>query len=297
MMPSMKTSLSGSFVTVPSGPPGLPGLAGPSGLAASAGSADISGHVRAFEDYARAYRTGEAGHDFHLDLKAGHSMNVLRHARDMAAAERVFADDPVLARAFLLCALYHDLGRFEQFARFGTFNDKTSVNHGRLSARELLRTGLLKGESARVRRLVLAGAALHNRFALPAGLTQDFRAVAGAVRDADKLDIMRIMASHLTSGADADPVVLLHVKSSAEASPAVLAAVMARRPALYTDMATTTDFALLVCAWIYDLNYPWSRRAAARSEHLAAIVDSLPRTPELGGFFTQYEKDLACHAE
>lgn len=284
MMPPMKTSAATpSPVAVPAD-------------SSFAQGADVSGHLRAFDEYARVYRTGEAGHDFHLDLKAGHSMNVLRHARAISLAESVFSDNPVLARALLLAALYHDLGRFEQFTRFGTFSDKLSVNHGRLSARELRRTGLLDGESPHARRLVLASVALHNRFALPSGLSPDFRAVAGAVRDADKLDIMRIMASHLTGKADADPVVVLNVKPSDEASPAILAAVMERRLALYTDMATTTDFALLVCAWIYDLNFAWSRRAAARSEYLAAIVASLPRTPALSGFFARYEKDLARHA-
>ena len=259
-------------------------------------TADMAEHVRAFETYAAAYRTGNPDHDFHLDLKQAHSMNVFRYACRIAGAEDLFRNDADCARALRLAGLYHDFGRFEQYTRYGTFNDKLSINHGHISVREVKRTGVLDGESNRVRSLAMAGIILHNRFALPRGLTPDFLAVVKAVRDADKLDIMRVMAAHLTGKVVADPVVVLNVKPSPEVSQAVLAAVMERRLARYVDMATTTDFALLVCGWLYDLNFAWSRRMAARSEHLAELYASLPRTPELAVFFTQFDRDMAIHA-
>ena len=257
----------------------------------------LAEHIRAFTAYARAFYTADPADDQHLDLKITHSRNVLGHACAIARAERVFTEDSGLGAALKLAGLYHDLGRFPQYARYKTFSDPQSVNHAHLSVRELKRTGLLAGEDRRVQRLALAAIVTHNRVALPRTLERDALAVSLAVRDADKLDIMRIMAEHLTADGPPDPVVVLQAEKSPRVSPAILRAVMARRLALYKDLRTTTDFTLLVCAWLYDCNYAWSRREAVASGFLARLVASLPRTPELGGFIRQFTADMAACAD
>ena len=257
----------------------------------------LDAHARAFREYAGSFYTGEPDHDFHLDLKAEHSRNVLGHACRIANAEDAFLADPFRRRALLLAALYHDFGRFKQYDQYRTFSDPQSVNHAHLAVREVKRLRLLDEEGPRIRHLVLVGIALHNRFAVPAGMDVDARLVANAVRDADKLDIMRVMAAHLTAEGPVDPVVALHVKASPDVSPAILSAVLERRLGVYADMATTTDFKILVCGWLYDLNYPFSRKAAVRDGHLASLLDSLPATAALADFKARYREDLTAHAD
>ena len=74
-------------------------------------------------------------HDPKIALKAAHTRQVAatagRIARDLGFPE----GDQDLA---WLLGLLHDLGRFEQVRRFGTFNDAVSASHARLSV-ELLR--------------------------------------------------------------------------------------------------------------------------------------------------------------
>ncbi|SBV90936.1 Metal-dependent phosphohydrolase HD region [uncultured delta proteobacterium] len=257
---------------------------------------DMEPHFRAFSEYARSFYSGEADHDFHLDLKAEHSRNVFAHARGIADGEEFFLADHGRRSALLLAALYHDLGRFRQYDAYGTFSDAQSVNHAHLSVREMKRLRLLDGEDERVRGLALAGIVLHNRFAVPRSMDADALAVAKAVRDADKLDILRVMAAHLTGEGPVDPVVALGTVASPRVSPAVLAAFSERRLGFYGDMATTTDFKLLVCGWLYDLNYAFSRKTAAGEGYLAAILESLPDTDELAPHVAAYRKDLAAHA-
>ncbi len=257
---------------------------------------DMDRHFHRFAAYTESFYTGEANHDFHLDLKAEHSRNVFSHACALARAERVFIADSTLARASLLAARYHDVGRFPQHHRFGTFRDPVSVNHARLSAHEVKRTGFLDQEKSRVRRLALAGIVMHNRFSLPLEMNDDALAVVRAVRDADKLDIMRIMAEYLTAPGVVDSVIALNTVDSPEAAPAILEAVMAGRLGSYADTVTTTDFKLLVCGWLYDLNYAWSRRAAAAQGHLAALAASLPETEQLRPFVGRFSEDLTAYA-
>lgn len=257
---------------------------------------DMEPHFRAFAAYARRFYSGEAEHDRHQDLKAEHSREVFAHAKGIAEAEAVFLADTGLSRALLLAALYHDLGRFRQYDVYGTFSDAVSVNHAHLAVREVKRLRLLEGEEPRIRRLVLAGVVLHNRFALSPAMEADALAVAKAVRDADKLDILRVLAAHLTGDGPVDPVIVLHTEPSPRVSPAMLDAFIHRRSGSYADLATTTDFKLLVCGWLYDLNYAFSRKTAVREGHLVRILDSLPETGELRPLVAAYRKDLAAHA-
>lgn len=261
---------------------------------------DLSAHFYAFAAYARTFYTGEADHDFHLDLKVEHSRNVFLYAVALVSGETDFRDGPaaglvIRRRALLLAALYHDFGRFRQYHVYGTFSDPKSVNHARFGVLGVKRQGVLNREEPRVRHLALAGIALHNRFAVSAFLDADARVVANAVRDADKLDIMRIMAGHLTGEDPVDPVIALHAENSPRATPAMLEAVTARRLGAYADIATTTDFKLLVCGWLYDLNYPLARKLAAMEGHLAALLESLPRTEQLAAFTARFRKELASY--
>lgn len=253
-------------------------------------------HYAAFMRYACAFYTGKPDHDAHLVLKADHSRNVFCHACAIAEAEAVFTASPSLARSLMLAGLYHDFGRFMQYARYKTFNDAYSVNHARLAVHEVKRHGPFRGEEKRVRHLALAAVLLHNRFVMPPHMDKEALRVANAVRDADKLDIMRVMASHLIVDGEVDSVVALGVKQSSDVSPPILHALMERRLGAYGDMHTTTDFKLLVCAWFYDLNYAFSRKTALHAGHLCSLFDSLPATKEIGPFKEQFVKDLEKHA-
>ncbi|CAK7063387.1 MAG: hypothetical protein DELT_01527 [Desulfovibrio sp.] len=255
----------------------------------------LGDHYTAFMGYARTFYTGKPDHDVHLALKVEHSRNVFCHACAIAEAEAVFVASPDMARSLALAGLYHDFGRFMQYVRYRTFDDKRSVNHAKLAVHEVKRHGMLKNETRRVRNLTLAAVLLHNRFETPPRLDRNALTVTNGVRDADKLDIMRIMAAHLTAPGPVDPVVVLGTKESPEVSAPIVHALMERRLGSYSDMRTTTDFKLLVCAWFYDLNYAFSRNRAITAGHLRTLFDSLPETEELAPFKAQYARDLAAH--
>jgi hypothetical protein len=255
----------------------------------------MAAHYERFIAYARSFRTGDKDHDARLCLKEEHTLGVLVQAEGIAGAEAVFRADPALCRALLLAALYHDLARFPQYARYHTFSDARSVNHGRWASRELGRLGFLDGEEPAVRRRARAAVLLHNRYALPGGLPEDILAVCQAVRDADKLDILRVMRANLGEGMRPDPVVIMNAADSQESTPHVLERVMARQLASFADIATATDFRLLLCGWFYDLNFAASRRMAVRTGNLHAILAVLSRIPAMASFVWQYSADLdAC---
>lgn len=209
-----------------------------------------------------------------LRLKRDHTFAVLGHARRIVAED---VPDPLTARACLLAALYHDVARFEQYLRYATFKDRDSRNHGLWGAAILKHEGCLDGESAAVRRLVRAAVALHNRYALPAGLPAEVALVTQVVRDADKLDILRVMDEHLSGPRPYCPTVVLGLPDDPDkVSEIVLQHVLAGRVAAYSDLKSVNDFRLLLGTWLNDMHFPCSRRLFVANGHAEHLVAGLP---------------------
>ncbi|WP_297262509.1 HD domain-containing protein [uncultured Desulfovibrio sp.] len=238
-------------------------------------SEDIAVHESWFAGYAErqyALCEGDAGP---MRLKEQHTRAVLGYARRMAQEEG-FA--PHIVRACLLAALYHDVARFAQYLRYGTFRDRDSRNHGLWGAAILKREGRLAQEDATVRRLVLTAVALHNRYALPAALPDDMACVAWTVRDADKLDILRVMDEHLSGPRPYCPTVVLGLPDTADkVSGKVLEDALQGRVASYTDLRSVNDFRVLLGTWLDDMHFACSRRLFAESPHAERLLLGLPQ--------------------
>lgn len=237
---------------------------------------DCGPHIQRFENYADSWlREHDA---MPLRLKREHTFAVLNHAAGLVSDAGLSGET---GRAALLAALYHDIGRFTQFVRWKTFSDARSESHGRLGVRILKAEGFLDDESPSLRKLVLAAVGLHNRHRLPSGLREPLLTVVRVVRDADKLDIFRIMACHLNSDTPSGDVVL-HVRDDpAGWSAHVAACILAGNVPSYTDMVTINDFRLLLGSWFRDLHFASARRRLAFSGHVEAVLAGLPDDPAL----------------
>ena len=248
---------------------------------------DISSHKLFFTAFFESFLAREEEDKAPLRLKYEHSIRVFEHSErlvdsgEFAAATKLLPlPFPLLERAALLAALYHDVARFPQFCRWRTFRDTNSINHGQFGVKILKSEAALKEESPELRRLVQSALVLHNRYSLPPKLPPDIRLIADAVRDADKLDICRVFATHLASGEARSPTILLSVKDDPELfTPKILEEALARRVPTYDDLRSVNDFRVLLGAWQYDLRFAFSRRSLAQEGHMQRLLDGLPPSP------------------
>ena len=239
---------------------------------------DIGAHRRLLVDFAAGFRTGPSEHDANVDLKLDHSLRVMDEAEAILDTLDLAPDDRATC---LLAALYHDVGRFEQLRRFNTFDDSKSVNHGALGCRILGREPFLDALEPARRRVARAAVAVHNRRRLPRGLEPGVVMAARLVRDADKLDIYRVMIEHLSSDEEFKPVVTLGVRPHPERyTPQLLDAVLEGRQGDYRRMAWTNDFKLLLLSWVHSMHFSAARRALAERGLVRAVLDTLPDAPE-----------------
>jgi hypothetical protein len=230
-----------------------------------------------YQTFARRFPPGSE-HVEHLHLKWEHSLKVLENVESIMSASGmggVFT--PELTRGTQLAALYHDVARFEQYVAYHTFRDAESANHG-LWGVKIIKKGLwLAEESPRVTAFALAGVSIHNRFAIPRGVPEDCRLLAGAVRDADKLDILRVICGYAQPGGKRSSVVTWKLADAPEKwTPSLYNAVLSKRLGRSEDMRYINDFRLLICSWVYDINFPSSRALMRKQGYLDEILAGLP---------------------
>ncbi len=244
---------------------------------------NIQYHEDAFAAYTQPFLDAEQAQRGILELKIAHTQRVVQHMRSLISQEPCLAPH---ARTCLLAALYHDVARFPQFARWRTFRDSRSVNHGLLGVKVLKEQGWLQREEAHVRHAVLASVGMHNRFCVPQGIAQPLRLICTAVRDADKLDIFRVMVAHFNGDKDADPAVVFYAKDEPHAwSPLIVKAVLENRLASYNDIVYINDFKILLCSWFHDLHFKTTRKTLASAGYLQNLMkhidDCIGDSPEI----------------
>ncbi|HEY6010655.1 MAG TPA: HD domain-containing protein [Nitrospirota bacterium] len=203
--------------------------------------------------------------------------NALRIARDLGLDERGL----LLAEAI---ALFHDVGRFPQYQRYRTFDDSVSVNHAALSAKVLVENNVLGRLDRRDRDLIVRAVTLHNVFSLPGGLDDETLLFARIIRDADKLDILRVVIEYFTQeeGSRAEAVAL-GLPDRPSYSNDVLACLKRGEMARKDMLTTRNDFKLLQLAWLYDLNFVSSLRMVRERDYIRLIGGLLPQDDDISG--------------
>ena len=128
--------------------------------------------------------------DVKVRLKVDHTYRV---AQICDAISDSLSLDTVDKEIAWLSGMMHDIGRFEQLRRYHTFVDADSCNHAALSADILFKEGKIRlfTEDSDHDKLLEKVIRLHNVYQLPE-LTEREYLFATVLRDADKIDILRV---------------------------------------------------------------------------------------------------------
>ncbi len=127
-----------------------------------------------------------------ISLKITHTYKVAENCRSIAESLGLTADEIEVA---WLIGMLHDIGRFEQIKRYGTFNDSKSVDHGEFGADLLFKEQRLIEEYIDVRdydEIIEISIRQHNKYRISQGLDSKTEMFLNIIRDADKIDIFRV---------------------------------------------------------------------------------------------------------
>ncbi len=211
-------------------------------------------------------------------LKIDHTARVCENIRHLARS-LIFSEANVnLAEAV---ALFHDVGRFEQYRKYQTFNDSLSVNHAQKSVDVLTQRNVLDPISEREKKIIIDAVRFHNAPALPDDNGSDGMIFMRLIRDADKLDIWKVFADYFRRDAPHNPIIVQHLVDAPTWEQKLVAAILEKRPARFKDMKTIHDFKLFQLSWVFSLNFPATAVLARERGDLATIAGTLPADPVL----------------
>lgn len=126
-------------------------------------------------------------------------------------------------------------------------------------------------------RPVLDAVLFHNRRDLPEGLDALTRAAAQTVRDADKLDIFRVLEDQIAhTDWRKDARAFWNLAVAAPPNPRVVANIERGEAVDYQNIQSLSDFVLIQVGWMVSgLHYATARRLCAARGHLAFRRDFL----------------------
>lgn len=246
------------------------------------------------------YVDGFRGEDGELPpmmrLKRIHTGHVVANAALIADGEKF---PPLVRETSLAAALLHDTGRYEQLRRFNTFRDSESVDHAVFSRDIVKERGWLEKAGASRPDAVLAAVECHNRRDIPQGLDPVALTASRAVRDADKLDIFRVL-EELASDRDrhGDSTAFWNLPVDARPNPAVVEAIENGRPVDYQNIKSLSDFVLIQVGWMVSgLEYATSRAVCVSRGHVAfrrKFLHSLTDSPKIDEICDLAERNLGA---
>ncbi|WP_299301307.1 HD domain-containing protein [uncultured Fretibacterium sp.] len=221
-----------------------------------------------FESYARGFDLTEPM----LEMKYVHSRDVMRVGE---ALVRDLGWGAAQAETGVAACLLHDTGRFSQYRDFRTYQDGKSIDHGdrgyAVLAAELPRE--LADDGAR--EAILESVRLHNKRELPEELGEGVLPFCRLVRDADKLDVFRLVQRCMREGREAE--LLPSHRLGLPLSETLLDEVERTGRGSYANAASMLDYLLIQMTWTLDLNYAPSRAILRRSGILDDIRGRFPR--------------------
>ncbi|BBO87317.1 HD domain-containing protein [Desulfosarcina ovata] len=233
-----------------------------------------------FHTYSHDFLTGDAEADGPHTLKIDHTARVCENICHLARSIGMTERQQRMAEAV---GLFHDVGRFEQYQRFGTFNDHKSVNHAALGVKVLETANVLDRLDGDRRALLLDAIRFHNAPALPGNKPAETTLFMRLIRDADKLDIWKVFADYYRHDQVPEPAIVQYLADTPACSDAIIDAIGQHRMAKFQHMRSINDFKLLQLSWVFDIQFIETLVQAGKRGDLRVIADSLPDNAAVQG--------------
>lgn len=263
--------------------------------------------INAFAEYVRNYDPS----DEKIKLKIDHTYRVAGLCQRIA--ESLGLSEPDVDIAWLL-GMLHDIGRFEQIRRFGTFNDVQSVDHAEFGADLLFKEGLIRKfaegyyeecelaepenqEDEQIIKnnehhnkdtgLLEMAIRQHNKYRVKEDLTERQRMFCDILRDADKVDIFKVNADI--------PMEIIYDVTTEELkngiiTKEVLESFYKKETVLKSVRRSAVDHIVGHISLLFELVYKESYRQVREQGYVYKLLDFKSDVPEVNAEFYDMRK-------
>ena len=241
-----------------------------------------------FDNYINHFREKYPELIENIDIKADHCKKVSAEIIALARNLNLSTEEMLLAEVI---GLFHDIGRFRQFAKYQTFSDSKSQNHAELGVEVLKENNVLYDLSMENKDIIYNSILNHSTAKISIEKNERLIFFSKLIRDADKLDIWRLITEYYMvkeqkparlyvdkagpAGGE-NKALELELPDNDEISDEVLESILNKKLVLKESMKTLNDFKLLQIGWIFDLNFDYSIKRLHEKKYLDKIFNTLP---------------------
>jgi len=219
-----------------------------------------------------------------IDLKQQHTQRVCREA--VAIGKDLGLNESDLCTVETT-ALFHDVGRFEQYKQYRTFSDRKSVSHAAFGVEILRENRVLDRLEQPLQEFILKVISHHSRAKLPENEDPKCLFFCRILRDADKLDIWRVVTDYYRQKAagKSNETIELDLPDTPGISQVIYENLMQGKTILFENMKNLNDFKLFQVGWVYDVNFLFTLKCLKERGYLEMIRAALPETEEIRQIF------------
>ena len=260
-----------------------------------------------------------------IKLKIDHTYRVANLCEQIAQSLELSAAEVDLA---WLSGMLHDVGRFEQLRRYNTFSDAQSIDHARFAVEMLYDEGLIADYVPEISTTELVADARtwrsmggadesptaqsedmplsdilqtlriaigeHSAYRIQKGLDERTRMFCQILRDADKVDIFRVICD-----TPMEEVYGFQTKDILRSAitPEVMQAFYEHHAVLRKLKKCPADYIVAHGSLTFELVYPESLRIAKEQGYLKQMMSFQSENPDTAEIFEDLLKDLNGYLE
>lgn len=260
-----------------------------------------------------------------IKLKIDHTYRVANLCEQIAQSLELSAAEVDLA---WLSGMLHDVGRFEQLRRYNTFSDAQSIDHARFAVELLYDDGLIADYVPEISTTELVADARtwrsmgganesptaqsediplsdilqtlriaigeHSAYRIQKGLDERTRMFCQILRDADKVDIFRVICD-----TPMEEVYGFQTKDILRSAitPEVMLAFYEHHAVLRKLKKCPADYIVAHGSLTFELVYPESLRIAKEQGYLKQMMSFQSENPDTAEIFEDLRKDLNGYLE
>ena len=226
-----------------------------------------------FNKYIKSLETTDAEIQWNLQMKIVHTSRVQANIIEICRSLNLSPEQTNLAEA---SALLHDIGRFEQYLKYGTFKDTDSIDHATLGIKVISEQNILQEVASEEAELILTAINYHNKKDLPLDVTDEELFYCKLIRDADKLDIFDLVVNYYeTRDVGNKRSLELSLPDNGKVSDKVYDALYRGKIVNIADVQNLNDFKLLQIGWIFDINFAYAREKILEHNYIERIFQQI----------------------
>ncbi len=232
-----------------------------------------------FDNYTKKFNSNDEYVLSAIKLKIRHTLLVCANIKAIVESLNLPTSAENIA---LSCALLHDVGRFEQVVNFSSFNDAKSCDHAELSVEVLKNQNVLFELDSSQKEIIYTAIEWHNKKALPDNLDENQLMYIKMLRDADKIDIMRLFIEYYaTCKTNPNPILELNLPQEGDYSEEILNEIKQGKSADNYHAKNVNDLRLCKLSWVYDLNFGKSKQLFLQRQYIEKTLQVIPQTKEV----------------